>query len=239
MQVKKWMREHSRYNLAKIPEIYNEVFFQMSKKYVAVTYDENSIPKGYMIFSEIEQILKITYMQYIDLQAFYALKQFLLSYKDQVKRILFTSIQPDLPIDLLIGNYWLTGKKCSVQDNSWRMFRIVNLEKVLSKICKELPDKEIYLKVSDGLLNQNNGIFLLSKSEIDRVDSYSGKIDAVISISDLIPLLSGRKSSYELYLTGKLTIPENETIFNSKNLAPQIITEFDKIFPKVTTFGIL
>jgi len=239
MQVKKWMREHSRYNIAKIPEIYNEVFFQMSKKYVAVVYDKNSIPKGYMIFSEIEQILKITYIQYINLQAFYALKQFLLSYKDQVKGIQFTSIQPDLPIDLLIDNYWLTGKKCSVQDNSWRMFRIVNLVSVLKEICKELPDKDIFLKVSDGLLNQNNGIFLISKSKIERIDSYSGKIDAVISISDLVPLLSGRKSSFELYLTGKLTIPENEKIYNSKNLAPPIIAEFDKIFPKVTTFGIL
>jgi len=69
--------------------------------------------------------------------------------------------------------------------------------------------------------------------------SYSGKIDAIISISDLVPLISGRKSSFELYLTGKLIIPENETIFNSKNLAPPIISEFNKIFPKMTTFGIL
>ncbi|QEE15457.1 enhanced intracellular survival protein Eis [Promethearchaeum syntrophicum] len=239
MQVKKWMGENSRYNQAKIPELYDEVFFQMSKKYVAIAYDENSIPKGYMIFSEIEQILKITNMHYIDLQAFYALKQLLLSYQDQVKKILFTSIQPDLPIDLLIDNYWLTGKKCSVQDNSWRMFRIVNLESVLREICKEIQDNEIYLKVSDGLFNQNNGIYLFSKNKIERVDSYSGKIDAALSISDLVPLLSGRKSSYDLYLTGKLTIPGNGTIYNSKSLAPPIIAELDKIFPKVTTFGIL
>ena len=239
MQIKKWMGEQSRYNQAKIPELFDEVFFQLSKKYVAIAYDENSIPKGYMIFSEIDQILKITYIQYIDLQAFYALKQFLLSYKDQVKGIHFTSIQPDLPIDLLIDNYWLTGKKCLVQDNSWRMFRIVNLESILREICKELPDKEIYLKVSDNLLKQNNGIFILSKSKIEKFNLYSGKIDAVISISDLVPLLSGRKSSFELYLTGKLTIPENEKIFNSKSLAPPIISEFNKIFPKLTTFGIL
>ena len=177
MQVKKWIGKQSRYNQAKGSELFDEVFFHMSKKYVVIAYDENSIPKGYMIFSEVDQILKITYMQYIDLQAFYALKQFLLSYKDQVKGIHFTSIQPDLPIDLLIDNYWLTGKKCSIKDNSWRMFRIVNLESVLKKIVKELPEKEIYLKVSDGLLNQNNGIFLLSKRKIERVDSYSGKID--------------------------------------------------------------
>ena len=236
-KVKKWFWEHSRYNQAKIPEIYNEVFFEMSKQYISIAYDKNFIPKGYMIFSEIDQILKITYMQYIDLQAFYALKQFLLSYKDQVKAIHFTSIQPDLPIDLLIDNYWLTGKKFSFDDNPWNMFRIVNLEKVLSKICKVFPDKDIYLKVSDELLNKNNGIFLFSKSKIERVESYPEKIDAKISISDLVPLITGRKSSFELYLNGKLTVQEKEVIYNSKNLAPQVIAEFDKIFPKVKTYS--
>ena len=119
------------------------------------------------------------------------------------------------------------------------MFRIINLEKVLFKICKKFPDQDIYLKVSDDLIDKNNGIIHFSKSKIERVDSYSGEIDANISISDLVPLISGRKSSYELYLTGKLTIPENEKIYNSENLAPPIIAEFDKIFPKVSTFGIL
>lgn len=238
-QVKKWFWEHSRYNQAKIPEIFNYVFFEMSKNYVTIAYDENSIPKGYIVFSEKDQILNISYIQYIDLQAFYALKQFLLSYQDQVKEIHFTSIPPDFPIDLLIDNYWLTGKKISFQDTPWRMFRIINLEKVLFKICKKFPDQDIYLKVSDDLIDKNNGIIHFSKSKIERVDSYSGEIDANISISDLVPLISGRKSSFELYLTGKLTIPENEKIYNSENLAPPIIAEFDKIFPKVSTFGIL
>ena len=117
------------------------------------------------------------------------------------------------------------------------MFRIVNLEKVLNKICKKFLDQDIYLKVSDEILSKNNGVFLFSKIKIERVESYSGKIDANISISDLVPLLSGRKSSFELYLTGKLTIPENKIIHNSKNLAPQIITKLDIIFPKVNTYS--
>ncbi len=237
IQVNKWFGDHCRYNQSIVPEIFNETHIQMSIKYIAVAYDENLVPKGYMVFMEKDQILKINIMQYIDLQAFYALKQFLYSYQDQVKGVLLFSIPPDFPIDLLIDNYWLTGKKFSLQDAPWHMFRIVNLEKVLNKICKEFPDQDIYLKVSDDLINNNNGIFLLSKSKIERIESYSGKIDAIISISDLVPLVTGRKSSFELYLSGKLTVPENETIYNSKNLAPQIISEFDKIFPKVNTFS--
>ena len=176
-------------------------------------------------------------MMFVDLQAFYALKQFMLSYRDQVKGVLFFSIPPNFPIDLLIENYWLRGKKFIFQDNPWHMFRIVNLEKILDKICKEFPDQDIYLNVSDDLINKNNGIFRFSKSKIERVESYSGNIDAAISISDLVPLITGRKSSFELYLSGKLTVPGNETIYNSKNLAPQIICEFDKIFPKLITFS--
>ena len=86
-------------------------------------------------------------------------------------------------------------------------------------------------------MSKNDGIFHFSKSKIEKVESYSGKIDANISISDLVPLVTGRKSSFELYLTGKLTIPENDLIHNSKNLAPQIITELDKIFPEVNTYS--
>ena len=238
IQVNKWFGDHSRYNQNNYPEIFNETYFQLSHIYLAVVYDENSVPKGYITYFEKDQMLRINTFQYIDLQAFYALKQFLLSYQDQVKRIRFDSIPSDFPIDLLIDNYWLTGKKLSHQDVPWHMFRIVNVEKVLNKICKEFPDQDIYLKVSDEILSKNNGIFLFSKSNIEKVESYSGKIDANISISDLVLLVTGRKSSFELYLNGKLTIPENEKIYNSKNLAPQIIAELDKIFPKVNTFSL-
>ncbi|MHA1474066.1 MAG: GNAT family N-acetyltransferase [Promethearchaeota archaeon] len=236
-KVNKWFWEHSRYNLSKAHELFTETYIQMSKKYIAVAYNENSEPKGYIVYFEKDTMLKIEVMQFVDLQAFFSLKQFLRSYQDQVKGIHFFSIQPDFPIDLLIENYWLTGKKCSFQDNPWQMLRIVNLEKVLSKICKELPDQDIYLEVSDNLLNNNNGIFLFSKNKFERVETYSEKIDASISISDLVPLVTGRKSSFELYLTGKLSVPGNEIVSNSKNLAPQIIAEFDKIFPKVNTFS--
>ena len=236
-KINKWFWEHSRYNLSKEHGLFTETYIQMSKKYIAVAYNENSEPKGYIVYFEKDTMLKIEIMQFIDLQAFYALKQFLLSYQDQVKKIHFFTIPPDFPIDLFIENYWLTGKKCSFQDNPWNMFRIVNLEKVLSKICKEFPDQDIYLEVSDDLLKKNNGIFLFSKSKIERVESYSGKIDASISIGDLVPLVTGRKSSFELYLNGKLTVPGKETIHNSKNIAPQIIEKFDKIFPKVDTYS--
>jgi predicted acetyltransferase len=238
IQINNWFGDHSRYNQAKNPEIFKEIYFQLSKIYIAVTYDENSVPKGYLTFSEKDQMLRINSMLYIDLQAFYSLKQFLLSYQDQVKGIRFDSIPSDFPIDLLIDNYWLTGKKFSYQEAPWHMFRIVNLEKVLNKICKNFPDQDIYLEVSDEILSKNNGIFHFSKSKIEKVESYSGKINANISISDLVPLVTGRKSSFELYLNGKLTIPENEIIYNSKNLAPQIIAELDKIFPKVYTFSL-
>ena len=236
--VKKWFWEHARYNQGKYPEIFDEVHFQMTKRYVAIAYDEKSVPKGYMIFSEKDQNLKITNMNYIDLQAFYALKQFLLSYQDQIKGIHITNIPPDFPIDLLIDNFWLAGKKLSLEDHGWHMFRIVNLEKVLSKICKKFPNQDIYLKVSDDILHKNNRIFHFSKSKIECVESYSGKNDASISISDLVPLVTGRKSSFELYMSGKLTVPGKSTIYNSKNLAPPIISEFDKIFPQVKTFSI-
>ena len=236
--VKQWFWDHSRYNHGKYPEVFIETGIQMTSHYVAVAYDEKSVPKGYMVFSEKDQMLKILIMNYIDLQSFFALKQLLLSYQDQVKGIKFVNIPPDFPIDLLIDNFWLTGKKLSLEDNGWHMFRIVNLEKVLIKICKKFPYKDIYLKVSDNVLDKNNGIFHFSKNKIERVESNSGKIDAEILISDIVPLVTGRKSAFELYLTGKLTIPGKGTIYNSKNLAPQIIAELDKIFPKVNTLSL-
>ncbi|MHA1719511.1 MAG: GNAT family N-acetyltransferase [Promethearchaeota archaeon] len=237
LQVNKWLWDHCRYNQARAPKLFKEVFYQMSKIFIAVSYDENGIPKGYLIYSEKDRSLKIDSMQYVDLQAFYSLKQFLLSYQDQANKILFRNLPPDFPIDLLIDNLWLNGKKLSLQNIAWHMFRIVNLEKVLRKICKKFPDKEIYLEVSDDLINENCGVFLISKKKIGKIEKYSGKIDVKISISDLVPLISGKKSSFDLYLTGKLIIPEIKTIYNSKNLAPQIIFELDEIFPKMVTFS--
>ena len=67
------------------------------------------------------------------------------------------------------------------------------------------------------------------------MDDTPEKFDVSIRISDLVPLITGRKSARELYLTGKLTIPGGMVVENSENI-PSIILSLKKLFPKQVTY---
>ncbi|MHA1746380.1 MAG: GNAT family N-acetyltransferase [Promethearchaeota archaeon] len=234
--VQQWYWAHSRYNEIKDPKIFTDTIFKLTKSLIAVAYDENGTPKGYFVYQEKDRKISVHAFRYINLAAFYVLKKYILSYRDQVAKIQFNSLPPDFPIDLLVENMWLTGKKFVLSQNPWQMLRILNVQKLLPTIMEQTPEEEIFLQVYDRQIDGNNGIFRLSPSgEAARMDDIAGKVSVSIAISDLVTLITGRKSARELYLTGKLAIPDGVVVENSENIPP-IILSLEKMFPKQVTY---
>lgn len=237
IQVQQWYWDHSRYNEIKDPKIFKDTMFKLTKNRVAIVYDAKAAPKGYILYHEHDRKFIVHAFRYTDLAAFYTLKKYLLSYRDQVAKFQFNGIPPDFPIDLLVDNLWLTGKKFSFSYAPWKMCRILHVQTLLPSIMEEKPPEEIYLQVFDKHIAENDGIFRLAPSgDVDRMDDASKKVSASIAISDLVPLVTGRKSAQELYFTGKLTIPKETGIENVYSVPP-IITELGKLFPKQVTYS--
>ena len=142
-----WYWENSRYNELKNPKIFDDTAFKMPKSLISIAYDENAVPKGYLLYHEKDRKIIVHALRYVNLAAFYALKKYLLSYRDQVATIQLNAIPPDFPIDLMVENMWLTGKKFALSQNPWHMLRILNVQKLLPTIMEHAPEEAIFLQV--------------------------------------------------------------------------------------------
>ncbi|MHA1721434.1 MAG: sterol carrier protein domain-containing protein, partial [Promethearchaeota archaeon] len=125
--------------------------------------------------------------------------------------------------------------------------RIVNILSLFNQLQLSFPKQDIYMEIKDKQIEQNNGVFCLSSDyPIKKIDNLLKPIDVSISISDLVPLITGRKSALDLYFMGKLRViqtqsnsgsNQSEKIINSLDKIPPIVHEIDKIFPKQITFS--
>ncbi len=251
LQVRDWCWQNSSYNEARIPQAYENIYYRKHTQIrVVVVYDEESVPQGYFFYFFKEEQLVIQSIRYCNLGAFYALKRYLLSFRDHIKSIEFCNLPHDFPVDLLVDNYWLTGKKFSLAENPWHMMRIINVQRALQRFASKIGNAKepIFLKVNDDQIPQNYNIYRISSSD-ENLDAGQNLVitvsvsnethyDAVISVSTLVPLLTGRKSAKELYLWGKIGLHAESEIANSKNAIPEIVGILDELFPKQETFYI-
>lgn len=235
--VKQWDWDHSRYNETKDPKIFEDTNLKLTKNRVVIAYDEKAVPKGYVLYFEKDRKFIVYAFRYVDLAAFYTLKKYMLSYQDQVAKIQFNAIPPDFPLDLMVDNLWLTGKNFSFSYAPWQMCRILHVQTLLPSIMQGKPPEEIYLQVVDKHMAENDGIFRLAPSgDVERMDDASKMVNASITISDLVPLVTGRKSARDLYFTGKLAIPTQNVIEND-DFVPPIVSMLEKLFPKHVTYS--
>ncbi len=71
------------------------------------------------------------------------------------------------------------------------MARIVNAEECLSVISAAYPKMNLALRVSDPVIDENNGTFVISGGECRKDDSYDGKLDYDIDIEVLTSIIFG------------------------------------------------
>ena len=235
-EVKRWIWKNSPYNEMVLPASYEETKFHVKETLIAVAYDGANHPQGYILYNVKDESLNINILRYTNLTAFFALKKHLLSYKDQVNKLDFKKIPLDFPVELLIDTYWKVGRDVELLTFPSRMMRILDVKKLIEELIVTSPQTPICLLVRDEFLPECQGNYSISTD--GRVEKVDQKIaDLAIAISDLAPLLTGRKSARELYLHGKLEIPDQPIVYHTIEKIPEIVQKFARCFPKVLTFN--
>lgn len=234
-----WFWDNSPYNEMKQPLSYEETKFKHTDIFIAIAYDRNNQPHGYMIYTESEKTLNITSFRYINLKAFYALKNQLLSYRDQINKIRFSKTPNDFPINLLVKDYWTVDREVKITKTLSRMLRIVDVKVILEGLMCSLPKSRVCLKIEDRLIEDNNGRFIIDiDGQVNKIkDNDCPDEEIEVSISDIVPLISGRKSAVELYFEGRLRMSGSTEVYHSTNYLPEVIKVFDKLYPKTIAFN--
>ena len=231
----KWLFNHSRYNEMKWPKCYEDIKFKRKDINLAVTFDNDNSPKGYILYTREDTNMIIESFRYLNLDAFYALKGHMMALDEDVSRFTFNSIPEDFPIDLFIKDLGRPEKKLFF--GSWisRMIRIINLKNLLEELLETTPRSPISIHLIDDIIVENQGFYTILPS--GKVEKHnSGDSDVTITIADIVPLLTGLKSAKELYYKGKLKVNGREAIVQSY-VVPEIIREIDGILPKAITFS--
>lgn len=225
----KKIQEYSRYNEMKMASPYDKSVFLNKKQLLCVVYDKK-IPKGYMIFEKEKRTLKIYNFKYTDMKSLLELRNFLISFKDQINHFEFTKLPPDFPYELFISSYHGGGKYSVRKLFETRMMRIINAKIMIEKTVLLPENFEIKLKIIDDMIEQNNKIFNISNNGINETDKSP---DLTFDIRTLSQIITGYKSPKILFREGKFEEYQN---FDLLDDVPKIVKKLEKIFPPEITF---
>ena len=160
-------------------------------------------PQGYMIFSqhsiENDNILRVSDWVILSNAAAQSFWSFLSNHRSQIDKIRWRSSQIDY-LSLLLPEQ--TAKTRHLQ--RW-MLRLINLKKALS--TRGYPpgiQTELHLEVTDDLIAENNGNFILSIANGRGNVAKGGKGELKLDIRGLAPLYAGLFTPQQLQLMGKL-----------------------------------
>ena len=230
-----WLFKHSRYNEMKWPKCYEDIKFKREDIHIGVAFDGHNQPGGYILYSREEDHIVIESFRYLNLDAFYALKQYMMSIDEGIIKFIFISIPEDFPIELFLKDLGRPEKKMFF--GSWisRMIRIIDFKGFLESLIEKTPQSPICIHIKDDVLEENEGFYtILPSGEVKK--QSSGTSDLAAAITDIVPLLTGLKSAKELYYNGRLKVNGSAGIEQSHSV-PEVISEIDGLLPKVTTFS--
>ncbi|MBV1758529.1 MAG: GNAT family N-acetyltransferase [Dethiosulfatibacter sp.] len=230
-----WLFKNSSYNEMKWPECYEDIKFKRRDMTIAVAFGKSNKVCGYMLYSREGNNVRITSFRYRDLNAFYGLKEYMLSLDENIESFSFLSIPQDFPIDLMLKDLGRPEKK--LYFGSWisRMIRIIDFKGFLEGVIEKAPKSPICIHIKDHIIAENEAFYtILPCGEVKK--ESSGKSDVTTTITDIVPLLTGLKSARELYYYGKLKVSENESVEQFQPVA-EVIKQIDEILPKVTTYS--
>ncbi|MEO1430587.1 MAG: GNAT family N-acetyltransferase [Cyanobacteria bacterium J06633_8] len=165
-------------------------------------------PQGYIIFSqhsiEDDNIIRVfdwVILTNVAAQSFWS---FLNNHRSQIDKIRWRgSVIDNLTL-------MLPEQTAKIKSNQRWMLRIINLEKALSTRGYPLGvEAELHLEITDDLIAENNGKFILSVAKGSGNIAKGGKGKLKLDIRGLASLYGGLFSPQQLQLAGKLDGTEN------------------------------
>ncbi|HPJ89810.1 MAG TPA: GNAT family N-acetyltransferase [Thermotogota bacterium] len=233
--------EHANYNPMKIPDCYIRKML-MSKLHQTCIFEENGIPRGYILYTVENRVLSIRRIIYFDIEVIQALNHFIYQYKDQVDRITMDFMPDDLPVHLLCSSMRAGTKEVVKTKKPSRMIKIPDIEKLLRKLMthseKSLP--EFLLTVEDPFIEKNNRTFWFRDNQMLTVDDRNrkGDIDHIrLNISDFVPLFTGYSSITEKYLQKKISVNNGTSSGWNQYAIPVILREIEFLLPPLQTYS--
>lgn len=157
-------------------------------------------PQGYIIFSQQEEErIFIRDWAAISLQAGRRLWTAIADHRSQIKKVIWRSSVVD-PFQLLLSEQ--TARIRSL--DRW-MVRVINVGLALEKRgYPQTIEAELHLKVSDSLLPENNGKFILSVSGGRGEITRGGRGDLQLDVRGLASLYTGLFTPHHLQLIDRL-----------------------------------
>ncbi len=161
------------------------------------------VPQGYIIFSqhsvEDDNILRVLDWVTLSKAAAQSFWSFLNNHRSQIDKIRWRSS----PIDCL--TLLLPEQNAKIRYIERWMLRIINVEKALStRGYLSGIETELHLEITDNLIPENNGKFILSIAKGGANVAKGGKGELKLDIKGLAPLYTGLFTPQQLQLTGKL-----------------------------------
>ncbi|PLR87315.1 GNAT family N-acetyltransferase [Bacillus sp. V33-4] len=191
----------------------------------AVFYDNEHVPKGYILYSVKNNILNVQEMAALDYEARVNLWNFICQHDSMVD-----SVNIVLPVNDPFP-YYLKQPNVKTEVFPYFMARVVDAEKCLESFAFLQTSENVFLHVSDEYADWNNGSYLISEAGVTAYKEKQGshcahppKRGITMNINALSAILTGFQRPKELFQLGHLTGSEKE------------IDDLEKKIPVQTTF---
>jgi predicted acetyltransferase len=168
---------------------------------------------GYISFFQKENLLQVREIFFKNKETLSTLFFLLSSYINYFDKIEIIS-----PIGKYLETYFPNQKKIKKNILPFLMGRILNLEKIFNQalLSKNIPhDIEVIFKVSDKIILENEGVWMIQKGQIKKIDSENW--DFEIGIGELSQLLLGYYSLQEMIELEKIKILCNDRVIQLSN----------------------
>lgn len=209
-------------------EIYLDELFLQAKIYSdeQFYYIDDNTNVGYILFKIRNNELSVLEFNYNCKEVYLQLKEFLLSYKNLIKKLSFETVPSNFNKEDFITDYWSVNGMYKFQHYPVRMIRILDVPFVVNKVIDfSCTTEKIVFQIKDNIIEDNNGLFELSDTGFYKLDSYK-EPDVQCDINTFTLLLTGYTTVENLHYSDKLSIRNN-----------LMIEKLDCHFPKQTTFS--
>ncbi|WP_175428285.1 GNAT family N-acetyltransferase [Bacillus solimangrovi] len=183
----------------------NRVFSE--DEHATVWFDNENNPKGYMIYTVSDKLMKIEEFVHLNVQAQLGLLQFIRNHDSMAEKVEMFMPENDKL------SYLLDEPTIEQVTETYYMSRIVDAHSFLKQYPFEQEDGEtLFLHISDEYASWNSGTYRIGKNDVEffpekkekKACSQAPKRGIRCDIQTLTTLLLGYQKTSFLYETGKL-----------------------------------
>lgn len=222
----------SRYNDARAPGVFSWRRHFGRDKTVSLAIDGNSRPVGMMVSEQKSRTLVVELMLFELLEALECLGEYLRRFMSQVDFVRISNVPEDFPFFLLMETRCSQKNCCKIAKTSPIMGRIVDLEGLLEGLVHRERNTSIVLGIEDSLVPENDASFAITRSGVEKTRQTP---EIKMKQCDLLTLLTGSRSVFELYREKKISLQHTVEASWQCTEIPDLLKLLARLFPRRPT----